>query len=518
MSTVDRWIVAASILFGTVMAVIDITVVNVALPHMMGSFGKTLSEITWVATSYSIAEIIMATMAGWWSMLVGRKRLYVSSLVIFTVGSILAGTARSFPEMLVFRALQGVGGGALIPVSMAILRETFPPQEQGLAMSIYGMGVVLAPAIGPVLGGWLTDRYGWPWIFYINVPFAIAGILMVSIFLHDPPYLPRGVRKVDWVGILLLSFGLTGMQVVLERGQEQNWFESNWIIAGTILTVVSLLAFVVAELRRAEPVVNLRLLRNGPLSAGCTIGLLFGVALYGSTFILPALLQTVLGYDALQAGLTLLPRAVTVFILMPLVGWLFNYVDARLLIATGIALIAWSFHDLAHLSSDVGFWNLTPILVIMGLGMPFQFVALTTISISTIRREEMTNASSLYTLTRRIGGNIGYALLATVVSRRGQFHRSRLVGNLASTNPVFTTAHAQLGNLIANRGVAPAVASVKATALLNAFLNQQSAIMGYNDAAWFVAVILVVTLPLVLLFPGRMPAGPVRQTAVVESG
>jgi DHA2 family multidrug resistance protein len=516
LSVADRWIVALSVVFGALMSVMDVSVVNVALPHMMGNFGRTLSEITWVATSYSIAEIIMATMAGWWSTLIGRKRLYIASFIIFTFGSILSGTAQTFSQMLFYRTLQGVGGGSLIPVSLAILRETFPPEEQGLAMAVYGMGVVLAPAIGPVLGGWLTDRYGWPWIFYINVPFAIVGIIMVSIFLHDPPYLPRGVRQVDWVGIFFLTVGLTGMQVVLERGQEKDWFESNWIVAGTLVTLVSLLCLVVWELRHREPVIDLRLLRNVPLSVGSTIGLLFGIALYGSTFLLPALLQTLLGYDAYQSGLTLLPRALTILVMMPVVGWLYNHIDPRLLIAFGVALIVWSFHDLAHLSAEIGFWNLTPILVIMGLGMPFQFVTLTTISISTVPRESMTSASSIYTLSRRVGGNIGYALLATVVARRSQFHRASLIEAFTVTNSVFTTASAQLAAGLVQRGVPPTLASQKATALLDGLLNQQCGVMAYNDAAWFVAVIFLLSAPLILLFPGRTVSRPVDEAPDIE--
>jgi MFS transporter, DHA2 family, multidrug resistance protein len=502
-SVTSRWIVAVSVMFGTFMSVLDVTVVNVALPHMMGSFGRTLSEITWVATSYSIAEIIMATMAGWWSTVIGRKRLYIISLAIFTVGSIMAGTSQSFAQMMVYRVLQGVGGGALIPVSLAILRETFPVQEQGLAMSLYGMGVVLAPAIGPVLGGWLTDTYGWPWIFYINIPVGIAGITMVSLFLEDPHYLRRGVRRIDWTGIALLTAGLTGLQVVLERGQEYNWFESAWIVAGAVATTVSLIFLVWWELRVSEPVINVRLLRNAALGGGSAIGLLFGVALYGSTFLLPAMLQTLLGYDAFHAGITLLPRAATIFLMMPIVGWVYNYFDGRLLITLGVALIVWAFNDLAHLSTAVSFDHLLPILVVMGLGMPFQFVTLTTVSISTISRESMTDASSLYTLSRRVGGNIGYALMATLVERRTQFHRAQLVANLTVTNQLFTASSAGLAALLEQRGAPPTFGPMTATALLDGLLNQQAGMMAYNDAAWFVGLMFLAGLPLVLLLPGR---------------
>jgi DHA2 family multidrug resistance protein len=509
----NRWLIAVSVVFGALIAVLDVSVVNVALPHMMGSFGCTLSEITWVATSYSIAEIIMATMAGWWSTLIGRKRLYIASFILFTLGSVLAGTARQFTQILAYRTLQGIGGGSLIPVSLAILRETFPAEKQGQAMAIYGMGVVLAPAIGPVLGGWLTDRYGWPWIFYINVPFSIVGIAMVSLLLEDPHYLRRGVRRIDWVGILLLTTGLTGLQVVLERGQENDWFASSLIVAGSIITAVSLVILVLWELRQREPVVNFRLLRNLPLTAGSSLGALFGVALYGSTFLLPALLQTLLGYDAYDAGLTLLPRAVTIFLMMPVAGWMFDHVDGRLLVGIGIALICWSLYDLAHLNADVSYWSLTPILVLMGLGMPFMFVTLTTVSVSTVPREHLTEASGLYTLARRVGGNIGYALLATIVARRAQFHRVHLVGQLSATNPAFAQAHTTLTTLLSQRGVPPASAPQTALGVLNRLVDQQAGIMAYNDAAWFVAVILLASLPLLLIFPGRVAPPRAREPA-----
>src|SRR6266496_656527 len=254
----QKWLVTCAVMSGTFLAVMDVSVVNVSIPHMMGNFGQTLSAITWVATSYSIAEMLMITMAGWWSALLGRKRLYLASLVLFTLGSMLAGTAQTFTHMLCYRILQGIGGGSLIPISQAILRETYPPEEQGMAMAIFGMGVVLAPAMGPILGGWLTDHYGWPWVFYINIPVSLVGILMVSMCVDDPPYLRRGVTRVDWIGIALLTIGLTLMQIVLERGQENNWFQSRWITAGALLTGLALTTLVLWELRTREPIINFR--------------------------------------------------------------------------------------------------------------------------------------------------------------------------------------------------------------------------------------------------------------------
>ncbi|RMF91878.1 MAG: DHA2 family efflux MFS transporter permease subunit [Nitrospinota bacterium] len=499
----NKWLVTLAVMFGAFLAVMDVSVVNVALPHMMGTFGETLSAITWVATSYSIAEIIMITMAGWWSTLLGRKRFFLASFALFTLSSVLAGTAQTFAQMIIYRIIQGFGGGSLIPVSQAILRETFPPEEQGMAMAVYGMGVVLAPAIGPVFGGWLTDHYGWPWIFYINVPFSIVGMLMVSAFVEDPPYLRRGIQRIDWFGILLLTIGLTVMQIVLERGEEENWFDSTWIVVGAVLTVVVLLGLIVWEFRVPEPVVNFRILRNLPLSVGSGIGLLFGIALFGTTFILPQFLQHLLGYTAYHAGLVLLPRAITLFLAMPLAGRLYNYIDPRLLVATGIGIIYWSYQDLAHLSLQVGFWNLIPPLFLMGIGMPFMFVTLTAVALSTVRREDMTAASSFYTLARRIGGNIGYALVATLVDRRSLFHRVRLIGRISPLNSVYLASQAGLMTRLLRQQVDPVAAQQKALALADTLVNRQATMLAYNDISWLMGVMFLVILPFLLLLPGK---------------
>ena len=303
-----------------------------------------------------------------------------------------------------------------------------------MAMAIFGMGVVLAPAMGPILGGWLTDNYGWPWVFYINIPVSIVGIVMFSAFVEDPPYLRRGIARVDWAGIALLTLGLIVMQIVLERGNENNWFHSSWITAGAIMTVLMLTALVFWELRIKEPIINFRVLRNIPLSIGAGMGLLFGVVLFGTTFSLPQLTQRLLRYPAYQAGLVLLPRAITLFLAMPVVGWLYNYVDSRLLIAVGIGLTYLAFHQLAHLSLNVGFWNLVPIMLIMGAGLPCMFVTLSTASLSTVRREDMTAATSLYTLARRVGGNLGYALVATLVERFSVIHQAHLSAHISNLN------------------------------------------------------------------------------------
>ncbi|MCB9895328.1 MAG: DHA2 family efflux MFS transporter permease subunit [Planctomycetes bacterium] len=496
-----KWIIALTVVFGSFMAVMDISVVNVALPHMMGSFGANLSEITWVATAYSIAEIIMLTMAAWWSTLLGRKRLYVGSFILFTAGSALCGTATSFTQMIVYRIIQGIGGGTLIPVSQAILRESFPPEEQGMAMAVNGMGIVLAPAIGPVLGGWLTDHFGWPWIFYINVPISIVGILMVMAFVFDPAYLRRGVKSIDWGGIALLTIGLTLMQLVLERGEQEDWFQSSWIIAGTIATVASIVGLVVWELLIKEPIIDFRLLKNIPLTVGSLIGLVFGIGLFGTTFLLPEFTQHMLGYTAYDAGLVLLPRAIALFVFMPVAGALYKHVDARVLIIAGIALIIWSSYGLSELSLSHGFWDLVPILIIMGAGMPFMFVTMTTVALSTVPREDMTQASGIYTLTRRVGGNIAYALVATIVAHRSQFHRSHLVENVNAMNPNYQQFHGATTAALVDHGMTAQAAPQAVLGIANNMVNQQATMLSYNDVAWIMAGLFLLALPLVFLLP-----------------
>jgi DHA2 family multidrug resistance protein len=497
----NKWIIAGVVMFGAFMAVMDISVVNVALPHMMGTFGESLSAITWVATSYSIAEIIMVSMAGWFSTLLGRKRLYLLSFALFTVGSILCGTAHTFTQMMIYRTIQGIGGGSLIPVSQAILREAFPHEQQGIAMAIYGMGVVLAPATGPIIGGWLTDHYGWPAIFYINVPVSIIGIILTAIFLYDPPYLRRGVKSIDWGGIGLLAVSLTGLQIVMERGQEKGWFSSSLIVWGTIITLSAIIALIIWELRADHPIINLRLLKHSSLSIGCCMGIVLSIGLFGTTFILPQFTQDLLGYDAFKSGLILAPRAFALLAAMPLAGILYRHVNAKALILFGLGFILWSYWDLAHLSLTIDFWGLVPLLLIMGIGMPFMFVTISTVSLSAINRQEMTDASSIYTLARRVGGNIGYALVATLVARGVQVHRTDLTAHVSAYNPAYRSFLASATALLQHQGLSALQAGQAALGLINQLVNRQATMMAYNGAAYALGFLFLATVPLVFLLP-----------------
>jgi len=498
---ISKWLIATAVMFGAFISVMDISVVNVALPYMMGNFGQTLSAITWVATAYSIAAVIMLTMSGWWVTLVGRKNFYLASFAIFTVGSILAATAHDFTSMIIYRIIQGIGGGSLIPISQAILRESFPKKEQGMAMAIFSMGVVLAPAFGPVIGGWLTDHYGWPWIFYINIPISLIGMFLVWLYVHDPSYLRRGIKKIDWGGIVLLTTGLTGLQTVLERGQQESWFDSPMIVAFSIITVISLMALVIWELLQSEPVVNFRLLKNIQLGMGVVIVLVFGVALYGTTFILPQFTQQLLGYPAFQAGLILMPRAVTLFFVLPLVGRLFNFIDSRVMMVIGIVIVSISYWQLGHLSLNASDISIIPILILMGIGMPFMFVTLTTVAVSTIPKEEMTSASGIYNLFQQVGGNIGYAMVVTVIERQSQVHHAYLAEYISQLNKNFMVFSQRAQAFIVHQGGASVQIKPKLLALSQSMVNRQADMMAYNDASIALMVMFIVILPLVIFFP-----------------
>ncbi len=493
----NRGMVTLAVMFGTFISVMDANIVNIAMPHMRGAFGVDLSTITWVASIYTIAQVIMITMAAWWSTLLGRKRYYIWSVVIFTLGSIMAGTATTFTEMLIYRVIQGFGGGGLLPISQAILRESYPPKQHGMAMAIFAMGVVLAPAMGPIVGGYLTEEYGWPWIFYVNVPFAVVGIFLVHTYVKDPPYLKRGIKKVDWGGIFLLTVGLIGLQLFLERGQEENWFDSGWITLTAIATVAALALLVFWEMRTPEPIINFRVLRSVSLSAGTGIVLIFGIVMFGMNFILPQFLQGLLGYTPFDAGLVLFPRGVMLFLILPFVGRLYNYVDPRLLICVGLGLAIYSLIQLSGLTLDAGFWNILTPLIFLGMGMPFVFVTLSTVTLTSVSPADATAAAGLFTLARRLGGNIGFALLATLIERRSAFHRITLIPHISNLNETFLTYRAGLEAKLMRAQMDPYTASVKALALIDNMVNRQATMLAYNDAYWFLVVIFVATLPLI---------------------
>jgi MFS transporter, DHA2 family, multidrug resistance protein len=503
-----KWLIGIAVMTGTFMSIMDVSVVNVAMPHMMGSFGEDLLTITWVSTAYSVAELIMITMTGWWSTLLGRKRFLIASMLVFITGSMLAGASRTFDQMLFSRILQGIGGGGLMPISQAIMRETFPPSEQGMSQAIFSMGTMMAPALGPTLGGWIVDNFGWPWIFYVNLPICIFGIVMISTFVHDPHYLKRGFLKIDWTGITLLTIGLASMQLVLERGEEVDWFASPLIMLGAAAAVIALSLLIVWELKTDEPVVDFRILKNMPLSVGCAIGGVLGFALFGTTFILPQWTQNLLGYPALDAGLVLLPRTVVMFIMMPFIGKIYNHINPRVTVAIALLLLAFSTWSLGHFPLSVGFWNFTPMLVMMGIALAIGMVPVSTMALSSVPKPRMTAASSIFSMTRTIAANVAYAIDATLLARRTQFHRVMLVHNLSSLNGAYTLSHQGLAARLMHHGMDPMQAERSSSKMLEGLLNRHATMMAYNDTLSLITVLILPAMLLVLLLPNRVfPAG-----------
>ena len=507
--TAGKWMVAVTVILGSFVSVMDISIVNVAMPQMLGTFGVTLDSITWVVVSYSIAEIILVTMAAWFSALFGRKQFYIFSFMLFTVASILFGFARSLEMMILARFLQGMGGGGLIPIAQAILLETFPEEERGTAMAAFMMGVVVAPAVGPVLGGWLTDHYGWPWIFFINLPIGLIGIFMASVVLHDPPHLNRGVMRIDVVGIVLLAVGLTSLQIVLERGARDNWFASSFIAWMTLVAVLSLGLLVVWELWVDEPVVDLRVLKNLPFTAGAGLGFVFGISLFGSIFILPLFLQRLQGYEVFDSGLIQMPRMLAMLVLAPLAGRLYNYVDSRLLLGGSIVLMMIGYFAMARFNLDVGSAEMLPSLLISGAGMAFMFTVLFAAAMRTVPLPKMTAASGLFTLARRIGGNLGYALVSSQVTQRAAFHRARLVDHVTPYDISTTQALDGLSERLAGSGLPPGVVEDSAIKLLDSTVNRHATMMAYNDVFWLMGMLFLLSVPfLVLLGSHTRPSEP----------
>src|SRR5262252_853663 len=424
---INPWIIAVSVMFATFMEVLDTTVVNVSLPHIAGSLSASIDEATWALTSYLVANAIILPMTGWLAGRFGRKNLLMLSVIGFTSASFLCGLAPNLASLIVFRIVQGATGGALQPLSQAVLLEAFPPHDRGKAMGFWGLGIVVAPILGPVLGGWLTDNYSWRWVFYINIPVGIASIVMTKLYIFDPPYLRRESRHVDYWGIGMLAVGIGALQIVLDKGQQEDWFESNFIVALAIVAVVTLVALVWHELTTSNPIVDLRVLKERSYAVGVFLMTVVGFVLYGSMVLLPIMLQTLLGYPPLQAGIAMAPRGIGSFFMMPLTGLMTGRFDARKLLSIGLIIGGSTLVWLGQLNLQAGYWDIFWPQWVQGMSMGLLFVPLTTIAMDRIPREKMGYATSLFNLMRNIGGSIGIATTGTMLARHSQSSTATLV-------------------------------------------------------------------------------------------
>jgi len=507
---VNPWIIAVSVMFATFMEVLDTTVVNVSLPHIAGSLSVTIDEATWALTSYLVANAIILPMTGWLASMFGRKRLLMMSVVGFTLSSFLCGLAPTLALLIVFRVIQGATGGALQPLSQAVLLEAFPPEDRGKAMGFWGLGIVVAPILGPVLGGWLTDSYSWRWVFYINIPVGIASIVMTRLFIFDPPYLRAESRRIDYWGIGMLAVGIGTLQIVLDKGQEEDWFASSAITALTVISVATLTALVIHELTTENPVIDLRVFKARSYAVGVFLMTVVGFVLYGSLVLLPIMLQTLLGYPSLQAGIAMSPRGIGSFFMMPITGLMTGRFDPRKLLGAGLIIGGTTLLWLSNLNLQAGYWDIFWPQLVQGAGMSLLFVPLTTVAMAPIPRERMGNATSLFNLMRNIGGSVGIAITGTMLARNQQAATALLGANVTPYDAASQAMLAQLRRAMMAGGADAVTAMNRAYATVFGLVVKQAAMVAFVGIFQLMGIIFIALVPLVLIMQRPKGSAPVR--------
>jgi DHA2 family multidrug resistance protein len=496
---VNPWIVAIAVMLGTFMEVLDTTVVNVSLPHIAGNLGATVDQATWVLTSYLVANAIVLPLTGWLSNQFGRKRILLLSVGGFTAASFFCGLAPNLPALIIFRVIQGATGGGLQPLSQAILMEAFPPEERGKAMAFWALGIVVAPMLGPVMGGWITDSYSWRWVFYINLPIGLAAAVMCNMFIFDPPYIRRASLRVDYWGIGLLAVGIGALQILLDKGQEADWFASHWMTALAIIAAVGLALFVVRELMSPHPVVDLRVFKMRTYATGVFMMTIVGFVLYGSTVLLPIWLQTLLGYSSLQAGMAMLPRGLGSFLFMPIVGILMSKIEPRKLLGMGLVLAAISLFLLSRLDLNAGYWDIFWPQLLQGVSLGLLFVPLTTVTNDPIPREQMGNATSIFNLMRNIGASFGIAGVTTMLARNTQTHTNILIAHVTAYNVSVQQLLDNTRAALMARGADATTATRQAYAAMFGLVQRQASMISFIDVFRWLGILFLLVIPLIFL-------------------
>jgi MFS transporter, DHA2 family, multidrug resistance protein len=505
-----KYLIAIAVTLAAVLELIDTSIVNVAIPHMMGNLGATLDEISWVSTGYIIANVIVIPMSGWLSAYFGRKRYFTWSIILFIVASFFCGAATSLGGLVLWRVIQGIGGGALLSTAQTTLFESFPPQEVGIGQAMFGVGVMVGPTIGPTLGGWIVDNYNWPWIFYINIPLGILAAVMTVTYVHDAEHQEKATT-IDFIGIFLLALCVGSLQWMLERGERYDWFDSRFV---TLLCITSLTSFVLLlwrELTIDEPIINFRVLKSRQLAAGVSIAAVLGLALFGSIFVLPIFLQSLHGLTANQTGMVILPGAIASAVTMAFVGRNANRLDARATVTVGAFLFFCSMLLMSRMTMASGpeemFWP----LVLRGVGLGLIFVPLTNASMAELKMTELAQGTGMFNLTRQLGGSLGIAVMATLLTRFTRESKSLLTEHVTTMDPISLGRLDQItGGLIA-RGMNPIMAKQQALMVLDRQIGAQASVLAFSRIYFLSGLILLCALPLLLLFrtgKGRGAMGP----------
>jgi len=496
-----KWIITITVIMASLLELIDTTIVNVSIPQIQGNLGATLEDVAWVTTGYAVANVIVLPMSGWLGSFFGRKNYYMASILLFTIASFLCGNAHGLSELVIFRIIQGVAGGGLISTSQAILLETWPREEIGTATALFGLGAVVGPTVGPTIGGWITDNYSWPWIFYVNIPVGALALFLTYTFVRPTPRDGRG-KPIDWWGIGLLAVAVGSLQVILEKGESEDWFSKTYILILTITSVLGLLLFIWRELSTDHPIVNFSIMRHRSFAVGMFTSFVLGFGLYGSVFVFPVFCQSLLGFSAEQTGLILFPGGLCTIIMMPFIGKMLNKgIPAQFMATIGMFLffVFTTMLSKSTLNSGTGdfFWP----LVIRGVGMALLFVPLTTLAVQDLTGVEIGQGTGLNNMMRQLGGAFGIATLTTIIHIREGVHRSNLLTNINPYNSAFTQRFNALVQSFEAKGKSLLDATHMAYMAIEGAVTRQTLLLTYADAYWISGLVMLFSIPLLYLQP-----------------
>ncbi|HEU4981253.1 MAG TPA: DHA2 family efflux MFS transporter permease subunit [Acidobacteriaceae bacterium] len=507
------WVITFTVTLATFMEALDSSIANVSLPHIAGTLGATYEEATWILTSYLVSNAIVLPISGWIANRIGRKRFYMTCVALFTVFSFLCGLADSLTMLVIFRIVQGAAGGGLQPSERAILADTFPPERRSMAFSLYGMAVVVAPAIGPTIGGWITDSYTWRWIFFLNIPVGIISLILTSRIVEDPPYLKRVRKKlggIDGFGLGLLAVTIGALQLMLDKGQEKDWFGSHLIVVCGLIALVGFILFMWRELTAKHPIIDLSMYRKRNFAMTQIVMLVIGAALYSTTVMIPQFLQQVLGYTATDAGLVLSVGGLVLIVLLPIVGFIGQKVDPRAMIAFGFAMVTFGIWRIQDLNLNIGFWDAASWRVVMVIGMPFLFVPISVMSYVGVPVEKNNEVSGLTALARNIGGSLGISFISTMLVRRAQAHQQFLAAHITPSSPTYQMMHQSLAEALRAHGFSAANAAGAAAARIYAMMVKQAQTLAYVDTVHVLVILTACLIPIGYLMkkPRFRPRAP----------